>query len=204
MSVIISTRLSMLSGGICVSGAKARMQRSPVAGALPSATELRMVEAMPSAPNTERGRRRYNWVWYRILRRSNWPARSRPTQAKDDDIPYRRDLYLRRLIVGLSRAQVPNFLPCTPYSLNEIRTRSCRQSLTIGRLRWSTDASLSLGMPRTSCVRVQQWECRSEGGTMTLRNCLTLDQYDSLRPLVGHEVVKWVATRCVAHRVTER
>jgi hypothetical protein len=57
-----------------------------------------MVEAMPSAPNTERGRRRYNWVWYRILRRSNWPARSRPTQAKDDDIPYRRDLYLRRLV----------------------------------------------------------------------------------------------------------
>jgi hypothetical protein len=39
---------------------------------------------------------------------------------------------------------------------------------------------------------------------MTLRNCLTLDQYDSLRPLVGHELLKWVATRCVVHRVTER
>jgi hypothetical protein len=149
-----------------------------------------MVEAMPSAPNTERGRRRHNWVWYRIL------TQEQLARAFTSDSGERRRYSVpagslsqatRRELVESAGSQLPTLCALL---VGESRTRSCRQSLTIRRLRWSKAASLYLWMRRTSCVRIQQMGVsKAAGDAMTLRNCLTLDQYDSLRRLVGHELL---------------
>jgi 2-polyprenyl-6-methoxyphenol hydroxylase-like FAD-dependent oxidoreductase len=120
------------------------------------------------------------------LRRSNWPARSRPTQSKDDDTPYRRDLYLRRLVESAG-SQLPTLCALLverePNPFVQAIFDYEAPSMVKGRIALFGDAAYIV-RPHTA-IGVS----KAAGDAMTLRNCLTLYQYDSLRRLVGRELL---------------
>jgi hypothetical protein len=131
--------------------------------------------------------RRYNWVWYRIV------TQEQLARALTSDSGERRRYSVpagslsqatRRELVESAGSQLPTLCALVEREPNPFVQAIFdykAPSMVKGRI-------ALLGMRHTSCVRIQQWECRKRRGAMTLHNCLTLDQYDSLR-LVGRELL---------------
>jgi 2-polyprenyl-6-methoxyphenol hydroxylase-like FAD-dependent oxidoreductase len=115
--------------------------------------------------STNPGRRRYNWVWYRALRRSNLKRHSLLSQASGDDTRQQRDRSQKQHAASLWKAPLHN---CPRRGLcwwKESRTHLCRQSLIMRHRRWSRAVLHSLAMPPSLCDHTRRWVSRKQPAT---------------------------------------